>query len=196
MTNLHPLTLMGFSLPDLIGLGIGFMAVALTFVALVGALNIYYMGFRYSRHLSEIERARKELDQSFVFLKQDIKKNSELLREMRLGFSVVAGLVSVRSNFRTFKEIKPETDEEFQRFTVEIENLQKKIKAREIELQIIVNEGEHSQASLVGLSETFGDNSTVEFLEAYAKIREQRGKAADQYYEARGQIRARINSAE
>ncbi|QFT28878.1 hypothetical protein FIV00_00115 [Labrenzia sp. THAF82] len=189
---LNEVQILGFSIPDIVGLGLGFMAAVLSLIALSAAVIIFFLGVRHSRHLKEIEIARRELLDSTVAIREDIDRNSALLKEVHLGFNTINSLLTLQSQHRLIAGLE-DTDEQLGvRAATELKNLENRMKARELELQIIVSEGQRCRASLLGLSQTFGDHQTIEFLRAYALILEARGVEAHQFHETRGGTSARL----
>lgn len=189
------LQLLGFSVPDIVGLGLGFMAVVLSLIALAAAVIIFFLGIRHSRHLEEIEEARRELLNSGASLRKDIDKNAALLREVHLGFGAINSLLTLQSQHRLILGTQIADIKFAERANSELRILEKRMKARELELQIMVNEGRKCRASLLGLAQTYGDHQTTEFLGEYASILETRGTDAQKFYEARGRTEARISDA-
>jgi len=188
--------ILGFSIPDIVGLGLGFMAAVLSLIALAAAVIIFFLGVRHSRHLKEIEEARRELLSSTAALRDDIDRNAALLREVHLGFSAVNSLITLQSQHRLISELDVTDQSLKERAQKELKSLEARMKARELELQIIVSEGQKCRASLLGLSQTFGDHQTTEFLREYASILEARGVDAQAFYETRGGTQARLMNIE
>lgn len=188
----NELQILGFSIPDIVGLGLGFMAAVLSLIALAAAVIIFFLGIRHSRHLREIEEARRELLAVNAEIRDDIDKNAALLQEVHIGFGAVNSLLTLQSQHRLIVGLEAIDDEQDIRINTEIRSLENRMKARELELKIIVNGGKKCRASLLGLSQTFGDHETTNFLKNYAPILQARGIEAQEFYEARGGTLARL----
>ena len=192
----NELQILGFSIPDIVGLGLGFMAAVLSLIALAAAVIIFFLGIRHSRHLREIEEARRELLSANAQIRADIDRNAALLREVHLGFGAVNSLLTLQSQHRLITGLVVTDEERKARAETELKSLESRMKARELELNIIVNEGQRCRASLLGLSQTFGDHETTEFLKNYASILQARGMGAEEFYETRGGTLARLMTIE
>lgn len=192
----NELQILGFSIPDIVGLGLGFMAAVLSLIALAAAVIIFFLGIRHSRHLREIEEARRELLSVNAQIRADIDRNAALLREVHLGFGTVNSLLTLQSQHRVIAELAVTDNEQKARVETELKSLENRIKARELELKILVNEGQRCRASLLGLSQTFGDHETTEFLKSYASILQARGIEDQDFHETRGGTMARLMTIE
>lgn len=181
-----------FTIADIVGLGIGFMSAALTLVGLAAAVIIFFLGVRHSRHLSEVEIARRDLVESTRSLKLDVERSASLLQEVHLGFEVLRSVATINSQLRMLSKSNVSDDKEIIRLNTEITKLRQKIQARDIELQILVSGGQRCNASLIGLSQTFGDHHSVEFLATYAGIIEARGGKANHIHSAKWVTEARL----
>lgn len=192
----NELQVLGFSIPDIVGLGLGFMAAVLSLIALAAAVVIFFLGIRHSRHLREIEEARRELLLMNDQIRVDIDRNAALLQEVHLGFGAVNSLLTLQSQHRVIAGLAVTDDDQKARVEIELESLENRIKARELEMKILVNEGQRCSASLLGLSQTFGDHETIEFLKNYASILQARGIKNHDYHETRGATLARLMTIE
>ena len=188
------ISILGMSISDVLGLGLGFMAIVLTLVALAASVVIFFLGTRHSRHLAEIEKERRELMELNEGIKKDVLNNSYLLKEVHLAFGIILLLINLKSQERKVQSVQHNLINQISRES-ELSNIRDSIKARELELHILANEGLRCRASMQGLAYTFGDRYTIDFFRKYAPILESRGEDSRDIYEALGLMQGRLSKA-
>lgn len=183
---------MDMTLADIVGLGIGITTLLLTFVAAVSVFLIFSMGRRYSDHLEEVEKARKEHVEVIGKLDDAVNLNSQIISEVHLGFSTInslIGLQSQRSHIRALFRDRPEFSEKVK---LEISQIDDRIKAREIEIRILSSSDVGHGASMQALAQTFGDVDTIYFIEKYQRFAQIGDEKRDALAETLTLIKARI----
>lgn len=188
------MSVLGFTIPDIVGLSLGFMAAVLALIAVFATLVIFFLGKRHSAHLDEIESARRDLLLETAEIQKSVRVSSDLISEIHLGFDLIRRLTALRSQLQGIEKIRITDKEMKKNAAVEKGRIEVSIKAREIELLVLSASGKNCSASLIGLASTFGDHETVDFLKRFAQILEARGNEAGGLWEARGMIQGRLNS--
>ncbi len=187
--------LLGFTIPDIVGLSLGFMAAVLALIAVFATVVIYFLGKRHSEHLKEVELARRALLDETAILQKRVMASADLISEVNLGFDLIRRLTALRSQLQGIESTRLSDREMKRRAAIEKERIEISIKAREIELLVLSSGGKNCSASLVGLASTYGDHDTVTFLRRLAQLLEARGNEVGRLWETLGTIQGRLNNS-